>query len=132
MEDEIKAENGRKCSKCLSIENICIFEDAIAEANLELKERGVDEGTRAIVSEVLLDYVVKRRTEAKKRQLEGINNARENGVTFGRKKKEIPKNFEKVKDMYNRKQISSREAAKMLGVVHSTFLKWIRESENKD
>ena len=57
----------------------------------------------------------------KQRQAEGIASAKRKGVRFGIARKEIPKDFEKYKQMYLNKEIKGREAADILGMSHSTF-----------
>jgi DNA invertase Pin-like site-specific DNA recombinase len=62
-----------------------------------------------------------------RKQAEGIAAARANGVVFGRKKLARTQEFEMLKEMYTKKQISARQAAKRLGIGHATFLRWLRE-----
>lgn len=57
----------------------------------------------------------------KKKQADGIASAKRKGVRFGIARKEIPKDFEKYKQMYLNKEIKGREAADILGMSHSTF-----------
>lgn len=57
----------------------------------------------------------------KQKQAEGIASAKRKGVRFGIARKEIPKDFEKYKQMYLNKEIKGREAADILGMSHSTF-----------
>ncbi|MCD7769235.1 MAG: UPF0175 family protein [Oscillospiraceae bacterium] len=60
------------------------------------------------------------------RQREGIAAAQDRGVSFGRPRKPVPENFEDVKALYQEGRISSREAAKMVGICQDTFLRWCR------
>lgn len=60
-------------------------------------------------------------------QKEGIAAARAKGVRFGRPRKEVPEGFEKVKEMWKNREISSRNAAKQLGICQDTFLRWAKE-----
>lgn len=57
----------------------------------------------------------------KKRQADGIASAKKKGVRFGIKRKEIPADFEKYKQMYLNGEIKGRDAADILGMSHSTF-----------
>ena len=60
-------------------------------------------------------------------QQEGIAAARLRGVRFGRPRKPMPENFCVVREAWLGKKISSREAAKRLGISQDTFLRWSRE-----
>lgn len=74
----------------------------------------------------LLSYVAQTEREAiRRRQAEGIAAAKLRGVKFGRPPKEIPLEFNLLKEEWKNKRISSRNAAKKLGVSHDTFLRWI-------
>lgn len=78
----------------------------------------------------LLSYVAQTEREfIKQRQAEGIAIAMENGVKFGRKPKEKPKDFVKVLDLWRENKISARDAGKKLGITHQTFLRWAKEYE---
>jgi DNA invertase Pin-like site-specific DNA recombinase len=75
----------------------------------------------------LLSYVAETEREfILARQSEGIAAAKERGVKFGRPKIKVPKNFESVRDKWLKQEISSREAGQILGVSHTTFLRWNR------
>lgn len=74
----------------------------------------------------LLSYVAQTERDAiRRRQAEGIAAAKLRGVKFGRPPKEIPHEFNQLKEEWKNKRISSRNAAKKLGVSHDTFLRWI-------
>lgn len=78
----------------------------------------------------ILCYVAQvERENIRKRQAEGIAAARARGVKFGRERMPVPETFDSMREKFYRKEITARAAAKELGVVHSTFLKWVRESE---
>lgn len=75
----------------------------------------------------ILSYVAQtERENTRQRQREGIAAAKLRGVRFGRPRKEVPSNFQKVKMEWENKKISSREAAKQLGVAQDTFLRWTK------
>lgn len=79
----------------------------------------------------ILSYVSEvERNNIKQRQAEGIAVAKAKGVKFGREPKAIPINFEREYELWNRNEISAREAGRRLCVNHSTFLKWAREVKN--
>ena len=50
---------------------------------------------------------------------------RANGVHLGRVAMTRPDNYEKVKLDWSRGTISAREAARLLGVSHTTFRNWV-------
>lgn len=76
----------------------------------------------------ILSYVAQiERENTYQRQMEGIREAKKKGVKFGRSKKEIPKDFEKIAGKWKRKELSLREGAKELNVSHTTFSKWLKE-----
>ena len=79
----------------------------------------------------LLSYVAQtERDFIRRRQAEGIAIAKANGVRFGPKPMEKPKNFERCRAAWERKEISAREAARQLDVSHKTFLRWINNCKN--
>lgn len=73
-------------------------------------------------------HFITDRENIKKRQQEGIKAAKYRGVKFGRPKIEVPVQFENIYYRWINKEISSREASKILGISQGTFLKW---SHNK-
>lgn len=76
----------------------------------------------------LLSYVAQTEREfIRQRQAEGIAAAKERGVKFGRRPMERPTEFAYLKGLWEQHEISAREAAKQLGVTHSTFLRWVQE-----
>ena len=76
----------------------------------------------------ILSYVAQaERENIRQRQKEGIAAARQRGVKFGRPKKRIPEEFAPLKNAWMGKQLSSREAARQLGVSQDTFLRWAKE-----
>ena len=76
----------------------------------------------------LLSYVAQTEREfIHQRQAEGIAAAKLQGVKFGRKPKERTATFYAIKERWLRKELSARNAAKQLGITHSTFLRWANE-----
>lgn len=75
----------------------------------------------------LLSYVAQTEREMiRQRQLEGIALAKENGVKFGRRPLERPREFGRLKALWQTGELSAREAARQLGITHRTFLLWAR------
>jgi DNA invertase Pin-like site-specific DNA recombinase len=66
-----------------------------------------------------------------KRQREGIDIALANGVKFGRKEIEYPKNWESVITLVESKQINNIDAMQMLGLKKTTYYKLLKEYRNK-
>ena len=62
-----------------------------------------------------------------KRQREGIDVALANGVKFGRKAVEYPKNWESVISLVDNKQLTNIEAMQMLGLKKTTFYKLLKQ-----
>lgn len=70
----------------------------------------------------ILAYVAEtERTFIRQRQAEGIAAAKQRGIQFGCKKKEVPKEFEKYYGLWEEEKITLRKAAEELGMSHSTF-----------
>lgn len=77
----------------------------------------------------ILSYVSQcDRKNIRQRQREGIDEAMKNGVRFGRPPKRKPDHFQHVAQRWMRREISSREAAAILGISQDTFLRWTRQS----
>ena len=75
----------------------------------------------------LLSYVAQTEREfIKRRQAEGIAAAKERGVRFGARPKEKPDDYAAVRNSWQRGEISAREAARRIGISHTTFMRWAR------
>lgn len=78
----------------------------------------------------ILSYVAQtERENIHQRQMEGIAAAKLRGVQFGRPRKPVPENFSRLKEQWEHKEISSRQAAKELHIAQDTFLRWVREQK---
>ena len=76
----------------------------------------------------LLSYVAQtERENIRRRQAEGIAAAKKRGVRFGRKRAELPEGFPAFAKLWQEGNISSRDAAKELGVSYQTFLRRAKE-----
>lgn len=80
-----------------------------------------------IVFKLLCYMAEKERETTLKRQEEGIRAAKARGVKFGRRPMEKPENYEEVKEQWRKKEIGCKNAAKLLGISHTTFLKWMKD-----
>ena len=75
----------------------------------------------------LLSYVAQsERENIHRRQAEGIAAAKARGVKFGRPPRKRPSEFANYRAAWACNQISAREAARILGITHRTFLIWAR------
>ena len=94
---------------------------------LDTRQRAEDL-TGTFVADLVLQilcYVAQvERENIRQRQAEGIAAAKARGVKFGREKKPVPEGFRALWEQYRRGEVTARAAARELGVVHSTFLKW--------
>ena len=78
----------------------------------------------------ILSYVAEQeRRFIKQRQKEGISNAINNGVKFGRPKIEKPSNYDDVIRLWEKKKIKSKEAMEMLGLKPNTFYNLLKKNE---
>lgn len=76
----------------------------------------------------ILAYVAEtERSFIHQRQLEGIAIAKSKGVQFGRKKQEAPEMFAEYFESWEKGEISTRDAAKKLGMSHTTFYRRCKE-----
>ena len=75
----------------------------------------------------LLSYVAQTEREfIKRRQAEGIAAAKERGERFGARPKDNPDDYAAVRNSWQRGEISAREAARRIGISHTTFMRWAR------
>ncbi len=88
--------------------------------------------TGALIADLVLQilaYVAESEREfIHRRQAEGIAVAKAKGRKMGRKPKPLPLNFEKMCKECAMGQISTREAAKTLGMSHTTFFRRYKEN----
>lgn len=80
----------------------------------------------------ILSYVAEQeRIFIKQRQKEGISNAINNGVKFGRPKIEKPSNYDDVIKLWKNKKIKSKQAMEMLCLKPNTFYNLLKNSQNE-
>ena len=98
---------------------------------LDTRKKGDQDLTGTFIADMVLQilaYVAQiERENIKQRQKEGIYAAKSRGVIFGRPRKDVPQNFKEIKYQWLQNQITSRQAAKALGIAQSTFLRWVQE-----
>lgn len=68
----------------------------------------------------------------KKRREEGIKNAKEKGVKFGRPKKRLPGTFYPVYKDWINKKITAAGAARFLNISRGTFYNWVKIKEKEN
>ncbi|MCR5789520.1 MAG: recombinase family protein [Lachnospiraceae bacterium] len=124
------------------------YGDVLEQWRIITKERGIDievidmpllstgsdrDLTGTLIADIvlqLLSYVAQTEREfIRQRQAEGIEAAKKRGVRFGRKPMVKPENFEQVKELWYKGELSARGAARILQVSHSTFLRWVTPKE---
>ena len=94
----------------------------------ELNPSQREELLGAFVSELyLLEVKQKRREVCRQKQAAGIAAAKERGVQFGRERTELPENFPELARLWLEGGISSRSAAKELGINYKTFQRRAKE-----
>lgn len=80
----------------------------------------------------ILSYAAQiERENIHQRQMEGIKEAKNRGVHFGRPKIEIPDQFADVSREISEGMLSLRAGAARLGISHTTLRKWIKSYENQ-
>lgn len=82
-----------------------------------------------IVLQILSFVAENERDNIKKRQAEGIKIAKEKGITFGRPKVTIPKNFDEVSLRYKNKEISLEKALCLTKMSKTTFYKYYNKEK---
>ncbi len=81
----------------------------------------------------ILAYVAEtERTFIKQRQAEGIVAAKQRGIQFGCKRKEVPEDFTKYYRLWCEEKISLRKAAEELKMNYSTFYRRCAEIRKKE
>lgn len=76
----------------------------------------------------ILAYVAEtERDFIRQRQAEGIAIAKANGIRFGRRKNELPEEFNLYFEMWKKGEISIRKAAKILEISPATFYRRCKE-----
>lgn len=81
----------------------------------------------------ILAYVAEtERAFIHQRQAEGISAAKVKGVQFGKRKIELPDDFEQYYKMWKQKKVSGKDAAKALGISPATFYRRCQERKEGD
>ena len=76
----------------------------------------------------MLEYITDNDNNVRKsRQREGIVEAKQKGIKFGRPPKQMPDNFTQIYNRWVSREITSAEAAKLCGVSRTVFYKRVKE-----
>ena len=124
------------------------YEEIIEQWNHITKQKGCDivvldmplldtrtgkDLTGTLISDIvlqLLSYVAQtERENIRQRQAEGIKAAKARGIRFGRRPIEMPPEFDRLKDRWEKGEISSREAGSSQGISYQTFLRNVRRRD---
>ena len=80
----------------------------------------------------IMSYVAQlERENIHQRQVEGIREAKNRGIRFGRPEIPLPDAFADIYARWINKKISKREAARLLQTNHMTFGRWVKRFEKK-
>ena len=85
-----------------------------------------------IMIEVLATIAEQERLTIRQRQAEGIAEAKKQGRQLGRKKTELPAEWELVTGLWKSGSITAVQAMDRLGLKKSTFYRMLREQEQKN
>jgi len=89
------------------------------------KERDLTASFVADLVLQILSYVSeKERLLNRERSAAGVAAARERGIVFGRKPIERPVEFEEIRELWQRGEISASKAARRLSISRPTFMAW--------
>ena len=103
-----------------------LAEEIVCDLN-EYTPAGSQELLSAFVSELFLAATKQAiREERRKKQAEGIAKAKAKGVSFGRKSKPLPDNFEEARQLWLKRELNLKDAAKYCGLPESTFYDAVR------
>lgn len=127
---------GRNYDEILEQWRIITKERRIAVVVLDMPLLDTRQGrdlTGTLIADIvlqLLSYVAQTEREfIRARQAEGIAAAQARGVRFGARPKQKPESFDEIRSQWYNGKISARQAAKILDVSHTTFLRWVSHDE---
>ena len=103
--------------------------------NLKLLLKGYDDLYEKIQKDQKdLEALIVQIEKHKQNRLEGLKKAKKKGIRIGRPQINLMKNinFVAISELYEKHEISSRQAAKLLDVSQSTFLKYYMKGKKED
>lgn len=80
-----------------------------------------------ILIEVLGTIAEQERLTTRQRQRAGIDAAKAKGKHLGRPRIEKPESWDEVSAQWKRKEITARQAMRMLGINKNIFYRWVKE-----
>ncbi len=115
--------------------HILDFPQTMIETKDKQQRKLLDLATNIMIE--IIGYMAEQEREnIKKRQSEGIavwrrTGKTKTGRTYGRPRKEAPKNWSKVYKLWKQKEIKTKEAIAMLGIGRNTFYRLAHEEESR-
>lgn len=85
-----------------------------------------------LVLQILSFVAQNERENIRKRQAQGIAAAKARGVKFGRPQKQLPKDFDKIVENWEKKKISLQEVLNLCNMSEATFYRKLREYRLKN
>jgi len=90
--------------------------------------QGLDKHTLQVLSKAAR----KNSFQYRERQRQGIEQARAQGVQFGRPKVKLPGNFEGIVDAWKAGKITREEAIRQSGVSTATFYRYVKKIQQQE
>lgn len=104
----------------------------IEELKLKIEKMVGDRATAEEIVSLVCQYENQEKESNKKKQKKGIEDARENGVMFGRPRIKEPSNFKEIMDSYLNGELSAAVAAKTCKMGVSTFYRRMSDYEREE
>ena len=98
---------------------------------MELEKCTGDRETAHKVYEIFLKWEEEKKSMLREKQMQGIQKARDKGVTLGRPKLEAPANFEEIKREWESGNMRVDMAARCCGMGISTFYRRVNGGKNE-
>ena len=100
---------------------------AMLEIGIDKKKIFIDKLSGKDFNRPKYKQLVKRLTMGDELYIKSIDRAK--GIQFGRPANDLPEGFTEVYNLWKAKQISQREAGKLLNSNHVTFGRWVKRVE---
>lgn len=104
----------------------------IEELKLQIEKVVGDREMAEVVVSLVRQFENEEKESNKKKQKKGIEDARENGVMFGRPRIKEPSNFKEIMESYVNGELSAVVAAKACGMGVSTFYRRMSGYEREE
>lgn len=106
--------------------DILVIDFPLLNTNIDGNNNLIGKFISDIVLQVLSFVAENERANIKQRQAEGIKIAKEKGIHMGRPRYVLPNNFKDIANKFYNKEITNIEAANILNISRSTFLKYAK------